>query len=317
MKRSFKLSYIVLIIIIAISSCLKDDHSENLETEMRLLKQFIIDKNYNVAPTASGLYYIEQVAGTGVQPAMGDFLLLNYTGRLLEGEAIFGTTDYAIAEEFDIVNTMLLYGPAKLQSGIISPYGVLEGLMKMKEGGKSRLVFPSTLGYGRNPISTIPAYSSLIYDIELVKVIPDPVAYENEMIQKYLTDNQLSQVPDLEGVYFFETVAGTGENPLNVNSVDVIYTTYLTDGRTIATTGTTAKRFLLDDYLQSYAHPSYTVRGLRDAIKMMKKGGKATVIVPYNLAFGTTSVDATGLGYKYPVPAYSTLIFDIELVNIY
>ena len=88
------------------------------------------------------------------------------------------------------------------------------------------------------------------------------------------------------------------------------------DGRRIAATGTTVSNIQLHDYLQNYASPNFTVKGLRDAIKKMAPGGKAIVIVPYNLAFGTASVDASGLGYKYPVPGYSTIVYDIELVAI-
>jgi FKBP-type peptidyl-prolyl cis-trans isomerase FkpA len=41
----------------------------------------------------------------------------------------------------------------------------------MKEGGRSRLVIPSGLGYGNNGLyGYLPAYTPLIWQIDLVKV---------------------------------------------------------------------------------------------------------------------------------------------------
>ena len=40
----------------------------------------------------------------------------------------------------------------------------------------------------------------------------------------------------------------------------------------------------------------------------MKKGGKATLIIPSKLAYGTKGTDN--------IPGYSTLIFDLELISI-
>lgn len=44
------------------------------------------------------------------------------------------------------------------------------GLLGMKQGGKRQLVIPPDLAYGHNAIGSIPAESTLIFDIELLKV---------------------------------------------------------------------------------------------------------------------------------------------------
>ena len=316
MKNQFKLISTFLIVSISLIGCQKDDHEEKLDAEIRLLNQFVLDKNYGVESRTSGLYYIEEIAGTGAQPEVGDFVLVNFTGRIVQGERVFATTDYSVAEENNLVSNSLLYGPFRLEVGIIAPAGMNEGVQYMKEGGIARLIFPSTLGFGRYPIGILPAYSSLIYDVELFKVIPDPVVYESELLSQYLTNNMIEVEPDSLGVYYIETVEGTGQSPLNNNIVEVTYTAYLLDGRMIASTGTTVKQLSLSGYLEGYIHEFYTVKGLRDAIKKMKAGGVATVIVPHTQAFGTNSVDASSLGYKYPIPGYSTLVYNIELKAI-
>jgi len=306
-KHRFYL-FVLFLSVISFTSCLKNDHEEKLDEELRLLELYLQENNITKAPTTSGLYYIENQAGDGVLPEIGDFLLFNYTGRLVSGEKIYGTSDESVALLNDLHSEYALYGPYKMQLGYISPYGVNEGLSYMSEGAVARIIFPSTLGFGASPVGVIPAYSSLIYDIEVLKVITDVVAYENAQISQYLEEYQYSALPDQNGLYYIETIAGTGNMPTETSKVEVIYNAKMIDGRLIATTGSITKSFRLDD--------AYVIDGLKQGIKKMKVGGTAILIVPYDLAFGELSVNDASYGYKIPIPPYSTLVFEIELKAI-
>ncbi len=317
MKSTYKLVSIFLILSLSLLSCLKNNHDELLAEELKKLKEYLASKNITVEPTNSGLYYVEEIEGTGIQPQLGDYVLINYTGKLLDGEIVFNTSVYQVAFDNNIETENFLYGPFKFQFGYVSPVGLNEGIGYMREGGMSQMFLPSSLGFGNNDYYTIPAYSTLIYDIELLKVIPDPVEYENSLIQQYLEDNQFDVLPFEDGLYYIETLEGTGLSPTTSSNVDIVYDAYLIDGRMVNSSGVDVAQLKLDSYLQGYISALHTVKGFRDGILKMKKGGEAIIIVPYNLGFGTNSVDVSELGYKYFIPPYATLVFEVQLVDIY
>lgn len=131
-------------------SCEKEDLAAE---EQALLEQYLIDNNITVEPTESGLYYIETLEGTGISPRLGMKVKVKYTGKLLKDGSIFDTTEGSDPREFILGNLIP---------------GWNEGLALMKESGKATLIIPSDIGYGSTASGSIPAYSTLIFDIELI-----------------------------------------------------------------------------------------------------------------------------------------------------
>ena len=115
----------------------------------------------------SGLKYVEIKPGAGPTPQLGDLLLVEYTLKLLDGTPILSSRDpgeKALGFTFD---------PAVQPSELI-PMGLIEGISTMHKGGKRRLIVPPDLGFGDQPIffsqGTVAANSTLVYEVELVKV---------------------------------------------------------------------------------------------------------------------------------------------------
>ncbi len=104
----------------------------------------------------SGLVYKELTPGTGAQPTAADRVKVNYRGTLIDGT------------EFD--SSYKRNEPATFPLGGVIPCWT-EGVQKMKEGGKSRLVCPSAIAYGdRGSPPTIPGGATLVFEVELLKV---------------------------------------------------------------------------------------------------------------------------------------------------
>lgn len=102
--------------------------------------------------TASGLYYEDVVEGTG-DPAMAqDTVEVRYTGYL-----IYGNTFESGSFSFP------------LGSGEVIP-GFDEGVTGMKVDGQRRIIIPPALAYGAASTGSIPAWSILIFDVELLSI---------------------------------------------------------------------------------------------------------------------------------------------------
>lgn len=115
-------------------------------------------KKSGVITTKSGLQYQVLKEGNGQKPKATSRVKVNYEGRLLDGTVF----DSSIARNH----------PVEFQlSQVIT--GWTEGLQTMKEGGKTRFFIPANLAYGEvGAGDTIGPNSTLIFDIELLQVLP-------------------------------------------------------------------------------------------------------------------------------------------------
>ena len=109
--------------------------------------------------SVSELQVTDEIVGTGAAAAAGDSVTVNYVGSLTDGKvfdasANHGTTGF----------TFTLGVGQVIQ-------GWDQGIVGMKEGGKRKLVIPAALAYGDRAVcGVIPANSTLIFEVELLKV---------------------------------------------------------------------------------------------------------------------------------------------------
>jgi len=124
-------------------------------------------KEEGVITLESGLQYKVIKEGTGKTPSDTDMVKIHYEGKLLDGSVFDSSFDN---EE-----------PAELSMEYLTP-GLIEGLKLMKEGAEYIFYVPSELGYGEySQGDVLPAYSTLIFDIELISTEPRPAQDETEL----------------------------------------------------------------------------------------------------------------------------------------
>ncbi len=114
-------------------------------------------KKPGVIVTKSGLQYEVLQEGTGKSPKATDTVRCHYEGRLLDG-TVFDSS-YKRSQ------------PADFGLGQVIP-GWTEGVQLMKEGAKYRFTIPYLLAYGEQGAgASIPPFSTLVFDVELIKVL--------------------------------------------------------------------------------------------------------------------------------------------------
>ena len=135
--------------------------NEFTEKENAMLKSYINFKKIDVAPTETGMYFIQKTGEEGKGPLIksGQTATVKYTGSLLDGR-VFDTTEREGGKPFTFQVGM---------GQVIKGWD--EALLKMKKGGKAHLILPSSLGYGiRGDGDVIPPFSPLVFDVEVVDV---------------------------------------------------------------------------------------------------------------------------------------------------
>jgi FKBP-type peptidyl-prolyl cis-trans isomerase len=109
---------------------------------------------------SQGLQYIDVKVGCGTAVKAGDNVTVIYSGWLQSSGKLFDSS-YLHGGTYQVQNVG--------QAQVISGWNL--GLIGMKPGGTRRLIIPPSLGYGvQGSPPTIPANSTLIFDITLVSI---------------------------------------------------------------------------------------------------------------------------------------------------
>lgn len=122
-------------------------------------KKFMTENalNKSVYTTKSGLQYKVVKKGTGRKPKANERVKVHYTGTLIDGTKFDSSIDRGEPIEFNLDQVIP---------------GWTEGLQLMEEGSTYMLYIPYNLGYGEQPMGAIPPGSTLIFEVQLIEIMP-------------------------------------------------------------------------------------------------------------------------------------------------
>jgi len=125
---------------------------------------------------------------------------------------------------------------------------------------------------------------------------------ELDKIADYIEEHNVTTQPTSSGLYYIETKVGTGVQAKSGDMVKVHYTGTFIDGKKFDSSVDRGEPF------EFKLGQGNVIAGWDEGIAYMKKGGKAQLIIPSSLGYGSN-------GYR-SIPGYATLLFDIELIDI-
>lgn len=108
-----------------------------------------------VKPLSKGVLYEVLKEGNGRQATVRNVVSVYYKGTLISGKVFDDNTAQGYPDAFRL-------------SDLIEGWQI--AIPSMKEGDKWRIYLPSEVGYGKRGVHGIPGDSTLIFEIELVKV---------------------------------------------------------------------------------------------------------------------------------------------------
>ncbi|MBM9591080.1 FKBP-type peptidyl-prolyl cis-trans isomerase [Leptospira sp. 201903075] len=100
---------------------------------------------------------IDLVIGKGEEAFSGSYVTVHYVGKLTNGTKFDSSRDRNRPFEFNLGAGEVVKGWDK-------------GVKGMRVGGKRKLIIPPELGYGSKKVGNIPADSTLIFEVELLKI---------------------------------------------------------------------------------------------------------------------------------------------------
>lgn len=112
-------------------------------------------ENPGVTVTESGLQYEVIKMGRGPKPALEDNVKVHYHGTLLDGTVFDSSVDRGQPATFGLTQVIK---------------GWTEGLQLMPVGSKFKFYIPYELGYGGRAAGSIPPFSMLIFEVELLSI---------------------------------------------------------------------------------------------------------------------------------------------------
>lgn len=270
---------------------------------------------YEVSET--GLNYKFYVENEGEKPALGDIL-----------EVVFSCNVNDTTEIIPVMPNLF-----RLEEPLFAG-DLFEGMAMMHKGDSASFIvdidsaFVKFFGQPSLPSEFVPTdvmkfevklndfYSESIYKekvaeearkvlearIENMKTsYPEQTVNAAQQLQDYFTANGIVAMPTQSGLVYVMTEEGNGEKPVDGQNVKVHYTGRLLDGTVF---DSSVER---GEPIEFPLGVGYVIPGWDEGIKLMSKGEKGVLYIPYYLAYGERDMGK--------IAPFSNLIFEVELVD--
>lgn len=293
--------FLLPVLFLLLVSCAKSLEDEKVAEQNAAIERFLSEGSYTYQK-ANGVYYAVDSLAYGYKVALGDTLKFWYVAKTLVGNRVFDTNIKPVALANRLDSTFRTFEPI---TGIAGKDNFIEGLRRgllMARGKqKGKVLFASNLGFGNNELGPVPAWSALIYDIQIVSVSNAAIRAEATIIQNYLASTAMGFNFDAAGYWMHVATHGNG-SPVSGSSqgVNIWYRVTKLSGEPVYQTTGSSELVSLS--------PEQTMLGLTLSLTKLKVGDVAFILLPSPLTSGPREYDK-----QHP---YTPLLCEVRIESL-
>ncbi len=249
--------------------------------------------------------FIEEVPDSATAKP-GDVLFLDMDYYTADGRKIYSSRD--------VSDNFRMYAPDTFEKGTIE-----QALMMMHKGDSAifkveagpffentrKVKLPKALAYSELitfHIRLSNIYDGALYQKEIDEYNERMESQELMVLMEYLLNEKITAKPSPSGLYKIVTKEGKGTVSADGKNVTVHFVGSLIDGREFDNSYKRNEPFTFK------LGEGKSIPGFEEGIASMRKGEKCRLIFPSTLGYGPRGVNGR-------IPAFATLIFDVELID--
>jgi FKBP-type peptidyl-prolyl cis-trans isomerase len=308
---------VVLLLIVFMNSCVKDEYKDKKAEEERMISEYIEANEITEAHKLESGVYLKLISNSGSNTYAVDnnYVIVSYTGKYTD-ETVFDSNIESVAVTAGLYNDTLVYGSSKLKVGSTQIAGFNIAVKEIPEGSSAVMVIPSDLAQKD--------YNPLVFEVELHQVITSTDTFEIEQFQDFLTHKGFDDDDTLVNGIYYHIAREGGEDADTVASGDslVIEITgqyaelenYIegVDQRTFYPLGSQP-----DTILYVYGTPGIfpIPSGLEMAMESMREGDRLEVVMHSYYGYGNSGYFNDILNIHIVQP-FTPLYYSVKLIAI-
>ncbi len=278
------------------------------------LKSYFEQKKITATLIADELYYTTTKKGNDKKPKKGDFLKINYVGKLLNDKVFEQTQDPVVFQ---------------LGLGQIQEFMDL-GLEKVASGGKATFYVPPSMAFGERGAGDVPPNTPVMYEVELLQILSpkeydayilneerkEQAAFElrkkqqldtdKKLINDYAISKKIKAKRTDSGISYSVTKNGKGDNIKKGDQVFIEYEGFFMNGDAFDSSAKNKKPF------EFVIGEQKTIAGWEEGLLNFNKGSEGFLLVPSAFAYGPSGLYTN----TTIVPENSCLVFKIKIVDV-
>ncbi len=255
----------------------------------------------------TGLSYVMHKSNKGPKLKLDDVVTLNLKYITSKDSLVFDSWKMGKPIQLKIAKASfkgdLMDGLTLLTVGDSASFLINADSLFTKTFGAPRPAFIDSSSFLSFTVKVISTTTDAVLKAEESKAEKENAMKENEVIAKYIADKQITPSKSSSGLMYIISEPGAGEQAQAGKTVKVHYTGRLLDGTKFDSS--------LDrnDPIEFKLGQGMVIKGWDEGIALLKVGGKALLIIPSNLAYGSRGAGGV-------IPPFSPLTFEVELVSV-